>query len=141
MSGVRDVAAAASRLTDAEFLEVVRAVAAGRPGLGALAAAADVGAAGPVAAHAPEISSDDPASADALPYLATGIPDPDYTPGGVPTFDRVRDRIEERAATAIGSSELAHDSASGKSLDEQWEAREKAGKAKLEEIRRSLGKR
>ena len=71
---------------------------------------------------------------------APAVPEPDYTPGGVPTFDRVRERIEGRFGTAMGSSELAHDSPSGQSLDEAWEKREKAGKAKLDEIRRSLGK-
>ncbi|MFC0451854.1 hypothetical protein [Rhodococcus jostii] len=161
MSEVRDVVAAASQLTDAEFLEVVRAVAAGRPGLGALLAAVDVGAAVP---------AEDPVTAEVVPhfapgvpepdytaggvpepdytaggvpepdYTAGGVPEPDYTAGGVPTFDRVRDRIENRFGTAMGSSELAHESPSGQSLDEAWEAREKAGKAKLDEIRRSLGK-
>ncbi|WP_072691168.1 hypothetical protein [Rhodococcus marinonascens] len=150
MSEVRDVTAAAGKLTDAEFLEVVRAVAAGRPGLGVLLAAVDVGAAIPAAADVGAIPAEDPVTAEVVPPIEPGMPAPDYSSGGiaapdytsegVPTFDSVRDRIEGRSATAIGSSELAHESVSGKSLDERWEAREKAGKAKLEEIRRSLGK-
>ncbi|AWK72370.1 hypothetical protein CBI38_13070 [Rhodococcus oxybenzonivorans] len=131
MAEVRDVVAAASELTDAEFLAVVRAVAAGRPGLGALLAAVDVGSAVP---------TEDPVTAEIVPDTTPRLPEPDYTAGGVPTFDRVRDRIEERVGTAIGSEELAHESPSGRSVDEQWEARKKAGKAKLDEIRRSLGK-
>lgn len=131
MTEVRDVVAAASQLTDAEFLQVVRAVAAGRPGLGALLAAVDVGAA---------IPAEDPVTAEVVPHVVPGVPEPDYTPGGVPTFDRVRERIEGRFGTATGSSELAHDSPPGQSLEEAWEKREKAGKAKLDEIRRSLGK-
>ncbi|QSE94618.1 hypothetical protein JWS13_41435 [Rhodococcus pseudokoreensis] len=131
MTEVRDVVAAASQLTDAEFLEVVRAVAAGRPGLGALLAAVDVGAA---------IPAEDPVTAEVVPHVVPGVPEPDYTSGGVPTFDRVRERIEGRFGTAMGSSGLAHDSPSGRSLEDAWEKREKAGKAKLDEIRRSLGK-
>lgn len=131
MAEVRDVVAAASELTDAEFLAVVRAVAAGRPGLGALLAAVDVGSAVP---------TEDPVTAESVLDTTPRLPEPDYTAGGVPTFDRVRDRIEERVGTAIGSEELAHESPSGRSVDEQWEARKKAGKAKLDEIRRSLGK-
>ncbi|MEV0948885.1 hypothetical protein [Rhodococcus sp. NPDC049939] len=150
MSDVHDVAAAASRLTDAEFLEVVRKVAAGRPGLGGLLAVVDPGATVPVGGAVGALPSEDPVTAEVVPEIDTGMPvpgymsgstpAPDYTQEGVPTFDHVRDRIEGRSATAMGSSELAHESASGKSLDEQWEARKKAGKAKLEEIRRSLGK-
>ncbi len=50
----------------------------------------------------------------------------DYTDAGVPTFDRVRDRIEERFGTAIGSEELERESRTGRDVDEQWQAREKA---------------
>ena len=34
-------------------------------------------------------------------------PDTGYTPDGVPTFEAVREKIENRYGTAIGSSELA----------------------------------
>lgn len=66
--------------------------------------------------------------------------EPDYTEGGVPTFDYVRDRIEGRFNTAEGATELAglgtdNDVAS---WDKKLEERNKAGQDKLEEIRRQL---
>ena len=63
---------------------------------------------------------------------------PDYTDAGVPTFTHVRDRIEERIGRAIGSEELAHESAAGRTVQEQWDAREKAAKERLEQIRKSM---
>lgn len=62
----------------------------------------------------------------------------DYTEAGVPTFDFVRDRIENRVATSIGSQELADATPEGKAVEDQFEARKKAGQDKLEEIRRSM---
>ena len=66
------------------------------------------------------------------------VPDPDYTEAGVPTFDFVRDRIENRVATGIGATELADATPEGKAVEDQFEARKKAGLSKLEEIRRSM---
>ena len=63
---------------------------------------------------------------------------PDYTDAGVPTFTHVRDKIEERIGRAIGSEELAHETPAGRSVQEQWDAREKAAKERLEQIRKSL---
>nr|WP_285499900.1 hypothetical protein [Actinokineospora sp. NBRC 105648] len=80
---------------------------------------------------------DEPATAPA-PVL----PPADYSAGGVPSFDYVRDRIENRVHTSAGSVELAGLGGSGpdvKSLDEQLADREEAGRAKLAEIRRSMG--
>ncbi len=57
----------------------------------------------------------------------------------MPSFDYVRDTIEGRYATALGTTELAEESAAGRSADEQFEAREKAAKERLEQLRRSLG--
>jgi phage shock protein A len=65
-------------------------------------------------------------------------PDGDYTEAGVPTFDFVRDRIENRVATGVGSQELADATPEGKAVEDQFEARKKAGLDKLEEIRRSM---
>ncbi|HJQ47557.1 MAG TPA: hypothetical protein VJ870_14760 [Amycolatopsis sp.] len=62
----------------------------------------------------------------------------DYNEAGVPSFDYVRDRIENRVNIAIGSEELAKESAEGASVEQQMADRERAGRAKLEEIRRSL---
>ena len=63
---------------------------------------------------------------------------PDYTGTGVPTFTHVRDKIEERIGRAIGSEELAHETPAGRSVQEQWDAREKAAKERLDQIRKSL---
>jgi phage shock protein A len=57
---------------------------------------------------------------------------------GVPTFDFVRDRIEGRYATAIGATELADESAAGRSVAQQQEDRDAKARERLEEIRRSL---
>ena len=71
--------------------------------------------------------------------------DPPEEPGrstdyvdGVPTFDFVRDRIEGRYATALGSQELADESAAGRSLAEQQDDHDAAARERLERIRRSL---
>ncbi|MFF5991200.1 hypothetical protein [Prauserella flavalba] len=68
------------------------------------------------------------------PAVAEG----DYTEGGVPNFDYVRDRIENRFATSLGATELAESTPEGRSLDEQLAERERAGKERLEQIRRSM---
>ncbi|MBW4718605.1 hypothetical protein [Saccharothrix obliqua] len=66
---------------------------------------------------------------------------PDYSDTGVPSFDYVRDRIENRAHTATGLTELAGVGGPDvQSLDQQQAEREEAGRAKLAEIRRAMGK-
>ncbi|MCS3779799.1 hypothetical protein [Tsukamurella ocularis] len=62
-----------------------------------------------------------------------------YTTAGVPTFDHVREKIERRTTTALGAEELAHGTSAGQDAVRAFEEREKAAKAKLDEIRRSLG--
>lgn len=57
---------------------------------------------------------------------------------GVPTFESVRDRVEQRFGTAQGMSELDRQTPAGRSADEQWEAREKAARERLDRIRKSL---
>lgn len=66
------------------------------------------------------------------------VPPGDYNEAGVPSFDYVRDRIENRVATGIGATELADATPEGKAVEDQFEARKKAGLDKLEEIRRSM---
>ena len=87
-----------------------------------------------------EASSDStalaPAQAPATPAAPTDSPI-DYV-DGVPTFDFVRDRIEGRYATAMGTTELAEESAAGRSLAQQQEDRDAAARERLAEIRRSL---
>lgn len=62
-----------------------------------------------------------------------------YTAAGVPTFDHIRDKIERRTTTALGAEELAHGTAAGQDAERAFAEREKAAKARLEEIRRSMG--
>ncbi len=62
-----------------------------------------------------------------------------YTAAGVPTFDHVREKIERLTTTALGAEELAHGTTAGQDAARAFEEREKAAKAKLDEIRRSLG--
>jgi phage shock protein A len=64
-------------------------------------------------------------------------PAADYV-DGVPTFDFVRDKIEGRYATAQGSTELAEESAAGRSVAQQQEDRDAAARERLEQIRKSL---
>jgi phage shock protein A len=64
----------------------------------------------------------------------------DYTDGGVPTLDYVRDKIEGRYATSLGMEELAGETDQGRSLAELEAKRKEAATAKLEEIRRSMGR-
>lgn len=85
----------------------------------------------------------DPAPAPAPvvpdPGPAPVLPPPDYDQRGVPSFDHVRSKIEGRFATSLGATELAEDTPEGRTLADQEAEREKAAKAKLDEIRRSLG--
>jgi phage shock protein A len=66
----------------------------------------------------------------------------DYSEGGVPSFEYVRDRIENRVHTSEGSVGLAGLGGSGpdvEALDKKMAERDEAGRAKLAEIRRSMG--
>jgi hypothetical protein len=67
---------------------------------------------------------------------ATAIPD--YDEHGVPGFDYVRDKIEQRYATAIGTTELTADTPEARTVEDQLAERERAARARLEEIRRSM---
>jgi phage shock protein A len=80
-----------------------------------------------------EIVSEQPV--DPLPAAP---PDTGYTPDGVPTFESVREKIETRYGTAIGSTELAAETKEGRRVEEQYEARQRAAKDRLEQIRASM---
>jgi phage shock protein A len=67
-------------------------------------------------------------------------PVPDYDEHGVPSFDYVRDKIEKRAGTAVGAGELAADTVEGRTLEQQEADRARAAAARLDEIRKSLGR-
>jgi phage shock protein A len=76
---------------------------------------------------------------------------PDYSDAGVPSLDYVRNKIEGRYGTALGSTELAEAAAAREAAaraeaehreavtaEQQRVAREQAAKDKLDEIRRSI---
>jgi phage shock protein A len=64
--------------------------------------------------------------------------DTGYSPGGVPTFESVREKIETRYGTAIGSAELDAESPEGRTVEEQYDARQRAAAERLAEIRKSM---
>lgn len=66
--------------------------------------------------------------------------DSGYTPGGVPTFDGVREKIETRYGTAIGASELAAETPEGRSVAEQYDERQRAAAERLAQIREQMRK-
>jgi hypothetical protein len=78
------------------------------------------------------VPAPDPVSVPVAP-IDTG-----YTASGVPTFDSVREKIETRFGTAIGASELASETPEGRTVEEQYDARQKAAAERLEEIRASM---
>ncbi|MGZ4563302.1 MAG: hypothetical protein ACXVX6_06945 [Mycobacterium sp.] len=65
-------------------------------------------------------------------------PDPGYDSAGVPTFESVREKIESRYATSQGAPELDAESAEGRSVEEQYEDRERAAGERLAQIRESM---
>jgi len=73
---------------------------------------------------------DQPATPD------TPEPDPGYDAAGVPTFESVREKIESRYATAQGAAEL--DAETTRSVEEQYEERERAAAERLAQIRESM---
>jgi len=64
--------------------------------------------------------------------------DPGYSTSGVPTFDAVREKIETRYGTALAAAELDSETPEGRSVEEQYEARQKAAAERLEQIRASM---
>ncbi|SEL90801.1 hypothetical protein [Rhodococcus maanshanensis] len=155
MTDSQSVADGLSGLTDQELARVIAAATAGRPALASIAAAANaIGGEVPAAPDVP-IPAEVPGPADipispgptvvtgapvptAGPGLPTAMPAPDYTDSGVPTFDSVREKIETRAGTAAGATELDAESPAGRTVAEQWDERQKAAKSKLDEIRKSM---
>ena len=80
-----------------------------------------------------------PEPSEAAPSPAPVEPvDTAYSPGGVPTFESVREKIETRYGTAIGASELAAETPEGRTVEEQYDARQRAAAERLAEIRKSM---
>ncbi|WP_297608531.1 PspA/IM30 family protein [Nocardia sp.] len=163
MSNAEDLVSELAKLPDAELAAAVAQVTAGRAGLSALhevaaAVAATVG-------HAPDyidVTPDTDPAPGSPPLdvavtldqveggpLVTGLPVPPagiptapgiggYTTAGVPTFESVRDKVEQRYGTAQGMDELDRQTPAGRSVEEQWDARQKTARERLEQIRKSM---
>ncbi|MGK8559073.1 hypothetical protein [Nocardia gipuzkoensis] len=162
MSDNSDITGRLAGLSDAELAGVLLVATAGRPGFAAVHAAlvgllesgaegraADVNPATssgtvPVPGPAPEVSGQvgGVSAVPAVPVPPSGIVTPagsgGYSASGVPTFESVRDKVEQRFGTAQGMSELDQQTPAGRGVDEQWEAREKAARERLDRIRKSL---
>lgn len=103
----------------------------------------------PAQPEAKAASSDSPAEpAATAPSAEPGIfdnppqsplPSGYYTEDGVPTFDAVRDRIAQRAATADGQEVLDADLPAERSAREEREALDAAGADRLAQLRKSMG--
>jgi phage shock protein A len=74
------------------------------------------------------------------PETPAGQPDvdPGYTSSGVPTFESVREKIENRFGTSIGSAELDSETPEGRAVEDQYEARQRAAADRLAQIRESM---
>ncbi|MEV0466159.1 hypothetical protein AB0I30_34195 [Nocardia tengchongensis] len=163
MSDAQEIVALLAQLPDAEFAAVVAAASDGRAGLAALHAVAL--SLTDTLGHVPDVIDVTP---DTLPVesysqsetvgvsgqvgagpVATGIPVPPagiptgpaaggYTSAGVPTFESVRDKVEQRYGTSQGMGELDRQTPVGRSVEEQWDARAKAARERLDQIRKSM---
>ena len=59
-------------------------------------------------------------------------------PGNTPSLEQVRDKIEQRYATALGQADLASNSTQGRMMEIRKATTDMAGSARLEEIRAQL---
>ncbi len=79
-----------------------------------------------------------PKASEPVPATPNAETDTGYDNAGVPTFEFVREKIENRYGTALGATELDADSAEGHGLEEQYEERQRAAAEKLAQIRESM---
>ena len=59
-------------------------------------------------------------------------------PGNTPSLDEIREKVEQRYATAMGSAELAQNSVQGRMMEVQQAGVQMAGHSRLEQIRASM---
>jgi phage shock protein A len=78
-----------------------------------------------------------PAPAPAAP-LQEPVVDSGYNSSGVPTYESVREKIENRYTTSLGSAELDAETPEGRTVEEQYEARQRAAAERLAQIRESM---
>ncbi|TLG13429.1 hypothetical protein FEK35_09745 [Nocardia cyriacigeorgica] len=159
MSEFTEISARLAELSDADLLAVIRIATAGRAALAPVHEAAvnmpaetghthshpdvspptvidadyESAQVAPVSGQVGDVSAVPP-----VPGSLGGVATAGYSSGGVPTFESVRDKVEQRYGTAQGMSELDRQTPAGRSADEQWQAREEAARERLEQIRKSL---
>lgn len=163
MSEVEDLAGLLARLPDAALAAAVELATEGRAGLAALHAvaqslAASLGDVSDVIDVTPDTLAEESYSqsetagvseqvgagavVSAVPIPPVGIPAVPgiggYTSSGVPTFESVRDKVEQRYGTSQGMGELDQQTPVGRSVEEQWDARAKAARERLDQIRKSM---
>ncbi|MGW4095060.1 PspA/IM30 family protein [Nocardia sp. NPDC004750] len=162
MSDNSEIASRLAGLPDAELAGVLLAATAARPGFAAVHAAlvglletGDAASAGNVTPatpagepgfpqHTPDVSGQvgGGSPVPSVPVPPPGMPESaasgGYSASGVPTFESVRDKVEHRYGTAQGMGELDRQTPAGRSVDEQWQAREQAARERLDRIRKSL---
>jgi phage shock protein A len=73
-----------------------------------------------------------------MPDVSPTESEPGYTSDGVPTFDSVREKIETRYATSVGSAELASETPEGQGVEQQYDMRQRAAAERLAQIRESM---
>ncbi|MEU4343819.1 hypothetical protein AB0H00_21535 [Nocardia sp. NPDC023852] len=162
MSDNSEIAGRLAALSDAELAGVLLVATAERSGFAAVHAAllglVEAGDPGAVADVSPDTSGAAAYGPAAVPDVSgqvgdvtgvpvvpapppgnsTHVPGGGYSSAGVPTFESVRDKVEQRFGTAQGMGELDRETPAGRGVDEQWEAREQAARARLDRIRKSL---
>ncbi|MEU7767875.1 hypothetical protein AB0B25_22510 [Nocardia sp. NPDC049190] len=162
MTDKSEIAGRLAALSDPELAGVVLVATAERPGFAMVRAAllglvesGDAGAAVDVSPDTSGVPTAGPTAAPdrsgqvarmsgepAGPVPPSGVPTSTssggYSSSGVPTFESVRDKVEQRFGTAQGMDELDRQTPAGRGVDEQWQAREKAARERLDRIRKSL---
>ncbi|WP_043650615.1 hypothetical protein [Nocardia thailandica] len=151
MSDPADLVTRLAALPDDELRAVLRAAVLGRAGFGAVVAALGAGDAPtpapvtlgtsappslPVFGASGEVEAE--IVVPPVPHSAGPAATGGYSATGVPTFDAVRDKVEQRFGTAQGMGELDRQTPAGRGADEQWEAREQAARERLARIRESM---
>lgn len=69
----------------------------------------------------------------------SSLPATYYTDNGVPTFDAVAERIQQQSATADGNQILDAVSQRGQEESDSFDKLKKAGKDRLDQLRKSMG--
>ena len=90
---------------------------------------------------ADEPTAEDPRdAANPAPVAPLNEPnvDPGFSESGVPTFESVREKIETRYATSLGAAELDAQTPQGRTIDDEYDARQRAAAERLAQIRESM---